>query len=514
MFTIDLALLYPYIMKYIFSIIYICVFISPLLLAQNLHDKNWIVSNISKKPVLLQWNNQTINISKLEKSDYTFSPVTVISNKLGQLRYSSNGCAIMDSNNKVLPKGDTINAGEIWNSYCRFGGSYPNRESALILPIPNDTSRYFVFHSKGLKEDIFNGFGWLSWPMRYLYYSEINTELNNGIGDVVKKNVLIVEDTLADPIYAVRHANGHDWWIVEPQLVMLGFQRLLLTSKGVQYVGAQNIKAFAGYVSTSKGQGNFSHNGKKLVIGDPVNGILIFDFDRCTGLFSPKYQTINIGYNKYVCTGVEFSPNNRFLYVALGDELWQYDLQAPDLMKSKILIDTYDGFAQPYQTGFFQSQLAPDNKIYIGATNSNYYMGIIHSPDSLGKACNFKQHDLKLPELYYVDLPNMPNYRLGASDVNCALPVSINDKADVTKLEISIFPNPSSGYVTITSKELPNSFCTWALFDAQGSYIFSQLLHNGKVSFNLPTHLPQGIYFWRVMDNNRNLQQGKLVILD
>jgi WD40 repeat protein len=316
------------------------------------------------------------------------------------------------------------------------------------------------------------------------------------------------------PVLAVRHANGQDWWIIEPQLISLGFQRVLLSSKGVQYVGVQNIKAFAAYEGTTKGQVNFSPDGRKLVMGDPYNGILIFDFDRCSGLFSSKYQKIDIGYNKYACTGVEFSPNNRFLYVALRNELWQYDLQAPDLIKSKILIDTYDGFAQPYQTAFFQCQLAPDDKIYIGSTNGNYYMSIIHSPDSLGKACNFKQHDLKLPEYYYVELPNMPNYRLGASDINCALPVSVNDKANATKLDISIFPNPTSGYITITSKELPNTFCTWALFDAQGRYVFSQLLHSEKLSLNLPPHLPKGIYFWRVVDNDRNLQQGKLVVLE
>jgi hypothetical protein len=499
--------------RYFFIIFYTC-YLASFINAQNLHDKNWIVVNFKVKPMLIQWDNKKMNISVIPKTAYGSDYFSVVSNKQGQLKYFANGCGIMGRDYNVLPKGDTINPGDIWTSYCMGGGGYPYNQNALILPMPGDTSRYFTFHSKALKEEIFNGTFWNSWPIRYLYYSEINSNLNNGIGDVVKKNVQILEDTLMSPIFATRHANGQDWWIIEPQLISLGFQRILLTSKGVQYVGVQNIKAFFAYETTSKGQANFSHDGKKLVMGDPYNGILLFDFDRCTGLFSQKYQKINIGYDKYVCTGLEFSPNNRFLYVALGDELWQYDLQAPDLIKSKILIDTYDGFAQPYQTGFFQSQLAPDNKIYIGATNSNYYMGIVHSPDSLGKACNFKQHDLKLPEFYRIGLPNMPNYRLGASDVNCALPVSINEKADIAKLDISVSPNPSSGYITIASKELPNTLCTWALFDAQGRYIFSQLLHNEKVSFNLPSHLPKGIYFWRVIDDGRNLQQGKLVILD
>lgn len=486
------------------------LFLGAIANGQNLHDSNWIVVNANEFPVVMQWTNNTLTMKVGKPTQYSGDYFSVVSNASGQLKFFANGCGIMGNNYKALPKGDTINPGEIWNSYCKYNGSYPYNENVLLLPMPNDTNKYVAFHNKAIKQDIFDT---IPWPIRYLYYSEIDARLNKGIGDVTQKNVLIKEDTLQDPIYAVRHANGKDWWVIAPQIITLGFQRLLLTDEGVRYVGEQNLRhSIFGY-STSKGQGNFSPDGTKLVMGDPYSGIYLLSFDRCTGLFNTLFRHIDIGYNQYSCVGVEFSPNSRFLYVSLGHELWQYDTWKEDLVASKILIDTFDGFKDPFYTRFFQQQLAPDNKIYIGSTNSNLYMGIIHQPDSLGKACGFKQHDLKLPDYYYIGIPNMPNYRLGASDPNCQLPLAVKDynKAD-SDVIFDIYPNPTAKSVYIRTTEIPQLHTYWELYDTKGTYLFSQLLHEQQVLVNFPMILPNGIYYWKIKNKNSCIQTGKIII--
>jgi hypothetical protein len=492
------------------QIIYYFIFIVFYAKAQNQHDKNWVVQGGYGFVLRMTWEKDTMVTKFMPKNlSMLSSYFAVCSNKQGELRYYSNGCSIIGRDNKILPHGDTINPGIVWQSNCYVGNppGYPSRENVLILPMPDDTSRYFAFHTRSVNQDSFLRPD----PQTELLYSEINSQLNNGIGDVVKKNILIKSDTFHLGVYACRHANGKDWWIILPKLTSLGFHRILLTSKGVQYVGEQIIRKDITFVDHEihKGQGNFSHDGKKFAFGNAQSGIFIFDFNRCSGLFATKYDSISKGFFFHDYAGFEFSPNNRFLYLALKNEFWQCDLKNPDIVQRlKHIANNESG-----QKDFYQCQLAPDNRIYIGSTNRDYYMSVVHNPDSLGKACNFKPRDLKLISPYR-SLPNMPSYRLGAADPNCETSIATKDAIKGEVLDINIFPNPSSGYITITSKKLPNMLCTWALFDAQGRYIFSQLLHRENVSLNLPGYLPQGIYFWRVADGAKLLQSGKFVLLE
>jgi hypothetical protein len=492
-------------------IAYYFIFIVFAVQAQNQHDKNWVVKSGGNHALMMSWNNDTI-ISKLilQNPAILGSYLSVISNKQGELRYYSNGCSIMGRDNKILPHGDTINPGIVWLSNCKRVSGYPSRENVLLLPMPDDTSRYFAFHTRSVAQDSFM----FPDPQTELFYSEINSQLNDGIGDVVKKNILIKSDTFHLGIYTCRHANGKDWWIILPKLTSLGFHRILLSSKGVQYVGEQIIKKDITFIDDriNRGQGNFSHDGKKFAFGNAQSGIFILDFDRCSGLFATKYDRISKGFffSSELYTGLEFSPNNRFLYLALGNDFWQCDLKNPDIVQRlKYIGDNPKSSSE----GFYQCQLAPDNKIYIGSINKNSYLSIIHNPDSLGEACNFKPHFLKL-KVSYESLPNMPSYRLGASDPNCKTSIATNDVAKRELLEINVFPNPTSGYINITSEELPNMLYTFALFDTQGKQVFLQQLQNGKTSLELPPHLPQGIYFWYVLDGVKQLQQGKLLLLE
>jgi len=122
------------------------------------------------------------------------------------------------------------------------------------------------------------------------------------------------------------------------------------------------------------GQAVYSNDGKyycsltSKIIG--LTDLYIFNFDRTTGLLSNQLSEILL--DTCFTPGVAISPNNRFLYLSLLDNIYQYDLQASDVLASKTLVATYDGYTSPKTISGFEFwctfgplALGPDGRIYI-----------------------------------------------------------------------------------------------------------------------------------------------------
>ena len=72
----------------------------------------------------------------------------------------------------------------------------------VILPDPADDSLFYLF-SIGV-----------SFPYG-LKYSKIDLRGDNGLGEVVQKNVSLVDSMfIMDGLTAIKHGNGRDWWLV------------------------------------------------------------------------------------------------------------------------------------------------------------------------------------------------------------------------------------------------------------------------------------------------------------
>lgn len=95
------------------------------------------------------------------------------------------------------------------------------------------------------------------------------------------------------------------------------------------------------------------------------------------------------GYGPY---GIEFSPDSKRLYAANEgltnpnvSQVYQWNLaagSAQDIIDSKVAMGQMDNAGA--------LQLAPDGKIYLAQTGTNY-VGVINEPDSIGTACEFTQ---------------------------------------------------------------------------------------------------------------------------
>lgn len=496
-------------MKTIF-VTFCLFFISNHVFAQ--YDTNWIIGQDGE--ILMDFNDSIVEITlRPEVAFFTMTGTNIsISDSSGQLLFYSNGCDIRDITDEIMQNGDSINLGIVQDYYCETGFDSPMLQGGICLPLPESSNRYYLFN---LDLDIIAYDTTHALDPKRLYYHVIDMDMNNGLGAVVQKNSIAIEDSLSlasGQLQAVRHANGRDWWVIVPKTLSNCYYLLLLTPNGIE-LSKLECAGEAWERRDAVGQAVFSPDGSKFARINPWNGLHIFDFDRCEGVLSNPI-VISFPEDTFSAAGVAISPNSRFLYTSLRTKLYQFDLYADDIAGSIILIDTLNIDSFPdFAAVFYLSQLAPDGKIYIAGISSHLYLHVINEPDILGTNCNFNQQGVLLPALNYVSVPNFPNYNLGAAKTECDSIVSIENTFPVIEGKMIIFPNPASEQITIRLTDPESETLTWRLFDALGREVGMEVLppYQEQASINV-RHLPIGIYFFHVERQGIIVASGKVVV--
>ncbi|MDX1912121.1 MAG: hypothetical protein SFV22_11570 [Saprospiraceae bacterium] len=493
-------------MKLTLTIFYILS--SSLLFCQAKYDHVWTIGSgkigispdsIPSGGVLMDFNATP---PALTLHNYNIRrPTAFISDKNGQLLAYTNGCAILNREHQIMANGDTLNPGVVYDEFCNPNGDYPLWQPCLFLPHPEHDSLFYLFH---LRAD-----DWLWNPMNLLY-SVIDATGDGGKGAVIAKNTSVLSDSiyLGNYVHATRHGNGRDWWIVSPRRIEYDMHVSLFSPEGVVYQGMQEFDLPKIDSTCCISQQGFSTDGSKY-FRNTFEGLTIYNFDRCTGLFSdPAYldwDSLPFGGG-----GMVTSPNNRFLYLSSGGELFQYDLWAPDLAASRLVVGTYDGTLAPFIANFFWMGRAPDGKIYMNSSYQTYVLHVIHHPDSLGMACHFEQHADTLPALNSIKFPNMVNYRLGPLDPPC----SVTTGEALPAASVRAYPNPANGQFTLEwGAALPGAKrLLW--YDATGRCIGEAGVEAGAASHTQSTrHWPPGLYFWSLRsEQGRNVAAGRVVV--
>lgn len=430
----------------------------------------------------------------------------------GQLLFYTNGIYIANANHELMGNGDNLNPGE-------YAGDHPDGyrvdQGAIVLPQPNHDSIYYLFH-----EAIDYPIEDISFHGTHFYYSTIDITQNDGLGAVIEKNQILVQDTLVlGKITATKHANGRDWWILILEYGTNLYYRFLLTPDGVEI---QEPQAIGENIPIGIGQAVFSPDGNTYIhcnisgtLNNSKNRFHIYDFDRCTGLLSnPQLIEFNPdGFNP-LAVGVAVSSNSRYAYWSMTRMVMQLDLYADDIEASLDTVAVYDGFTDIFSTTFFMAQLAPDDKIYINCTNTVRYLHVIHNPDEAGTACNFEQHGVMLPTYNLFSLPNFPNYRLGALEGSpCDTIVSNTSTIIPETNSFKLYPNPTQHQVQI---ELSTTFpknVPIEIMDVYGKVLGRDVLlaHQKELRLSL-RDLVAGIYFIRIKAPNGIILSQKLMI--
>jgi Secretion system C-terminal sorting domain len=497
-------------MKHIFSILLWATWVQ-LLISQNKYDYNW-VSSFSSGGNLLNFSGDSLNMEAIGPNiSRTSEALACMSGKTGDFLFYTNNCTIFNKKYAVMENGEGLNPGQIQAYWCNVNPwSNPQDNSVLILPRPGDDNRFDVFHWDYESFLIGSpGSGYNFGPLHF-YYTTVDMSQNNGLGKVIFKNNIIIEDTLNNcALQAVRHANGRDWWLLIPEFNGNCYYKVLFDPSGPNMMDKQCIGTNWGKYAT--GSAEFGVNGTRYVRCDGEYGLNVFDFDRCDGQLSNAVHVPIDSPGTYPLDCMSLSPSGRFAYHHYSKKIFQYDLEAVDIGASKILVATYDGFVSSGNaTDFYKSQLAPDGKIYICTSGPTYYWSVIEHPDSLGLACEVKQHSIQLPKKQYAAMPNFPNYRIGALSGPCdTISTGLSDMK-VSQKQLIVAPNPSTGDFDIILPE-GETLQKIELFDLAGKLVYTQIVDK----FNQkPTHyhLSNGFYLLKAIDKNEHHYINRIIV--
>ena len=404
-----------------------------------------------------------------------------ISDSSGSLLFYTNGMKIWNRLQQVMPNGSNLM------------GHSSSTESSIIVPQPNSQEYFYVFTTDASEDNFQNG----------LRYSVVDMCLDNSNGDVIPslKNILLT-DTVAEKLIAVRHSNGTDYWIVTHKFNSDAFYSFRLTSNGVvdtiiSHTGTTDPQGWGGQMIASP-------NGQKIAYAIPsaesFGKTLLLSFDASTGVVSNE-QTLSTGGREW---GVSFSPDNSKLYFSTAGfgQLFQYNLNEGDL---EAIIASKTFIISNGPDSWRHHQLGPDGKIYISRTMIKH-LSLIEFPDSLCPACNYIDSAIYLGgKNTSFGLPNfVANFSYSNTITQCHTGI---DQIGITELSINVYPSPANQAVQI---ELPkNLHFNLTIVDVTGKLVYSVEKTSNLLEVNCSTFC-SGLYFIKAT-NDKSCLTGKFV---
>ncbi len=319
-----------------------------------------------------------------------------ISDTNGDLLFYTNGQTVWNKNHQIMQNGTNL------------AGDINNTQTSIIIPKPNDNSRYYIFTTRENPS---------STPLvtSGLFFSEIEISTQNPLGIVVLKNSRLT-DNITERITAIHDAGTNSIKVIafgssklnEPKDTFFVFN---VTENGINRTP---IKSQSRVIVSSIGAMKISPNGEKIVMADyDGNFIYLYDFNIINSLVS--YDTAvnpNLIGSFLKPYGVEFSQDSKVLYFT-GNYLvnlsciYKYILNHP-IYDSKILI------ASSTEVNFGSLQLARNGKIYVSTfsntepVNSINKLSVINKPEEINDDnSDFENLSLGLsPNASFKGLPN------------------------------------------------------------------------------------------------------------
>ncbi len=351
----------------------------PLLLCAQGETSNWFFGNNAG----IRFNNDG-TVSAVPKSSInTFEGCASISDAQGNLLFYTDGVTVYDRSHEIMQNGKGLY------------GDPSSTQSGIIVPFPESTNRFYIFT---IDTSTFEGD-----PDYGLNYSIVDMTENSGLGAVTVKNVNLLKDCSEKISAVLRSCFDRSIWVTTlgsangAEGLLDTFYAFEVSPQGLNLKPVISTLTNFG-VEDPRGYMKFSANGLKMAVANSNDGLYLFDFDAQTGIVSNPAEIFISGVNK-IPYGVEFSPNNRFLYVHSSEGirpnstnfsyLLQFDLEAPNISNSQVILDERNIFRGALQLG-------RNGKIYrtlsINYNIGTPYLGVIHNPNEPGLAAGY-EHD-------------------------------------------------------------------------------------------------------------------------
>ncbi|MFD2585818.1 T9SS type B sorting domain-containing protein [Croceitalea marina] len=360
------------------------LFFFPLLLIAQGETSNWYFGNRAG----IQFQNDGTVIPLTDGQIDTFEGCASISDSFGDLLFYTDGITVYTKNHEVMPNGNGL-----------FGDP-SSTQSAIIVPKPQDPEKLYIFTvDTSIAEDD---------PNRGLNYSLVDMTLNNGNGEVVEKNVRLLDHCSEKITAVVKDCFEQSIWVMAfstengSEAAYNTYHAFEVNTSGVEKNSIRS--SFDIEIGDARGSMKFNADGSKLVSANSNDGLFLYDFDKEVGVVSNQLVLSINGDNPFPY-GVEFSPNQQFLYVHSSNNapasevgthtssLVQFDISQNDVEGSQIIIDE-----RPIFRGALQ--LGSDGRIYRTIAE-NYFrgtpsLGVIQNPDEKGTAANYLHNAITL----------------------------------------------------------------------------------------------------------------------
>jgi hypothetical protein len=459
----------------------------------------------------LDFNVHPTKVDSLYKKHPNDGQVGMICNTGGDFLLFSNGCLIATKSDSVIPNTQKMNAGIIHDGYCPpLGDGMVHPQSMIVLPFPNDTNSFAFFHSNmTITPDVY---------IDRLLLTKVDKSNAQRFQAVFVDSLLIKDYLEGAHLTACRHANGRDWWILQPQEGTNRYYTLFFGANRFK-IDTQSLGVASFRRENTSGQAVFSPDGTKYVRYNHRSDLRIFDFNRCTGqLSNPIHIPIQDAADSVGFAGCAISANSRYLYVISTDKIYQFDLNASNIALSKMTVLTYDGAESRggLRYTFAQGQLGADGKIYVSNTGGRDALHLIEAPDSAGLACRAVQRRYRLLESISYALPYFPNFRLGALRGSpCDTLTTTQEISNLGGYGMKFFPNPATDMLNIdvTMPDFDQANATIEIHDVLGNQVYHAPLspftsiHNVDVSF-----LANGVYLVSLQINGKMKTIRKVTI--
>ncbi len=393
---------------------------------------------------------------------------SICNKETGELLFYSDGENVYDKNFNIMPNGRGIISGRLWGQHT------------LIIPVPNERDKYYLFTALSLAERSENG----------LYYTVIDITLNGGLGDVVAetKNTLIFAEAI-EALTGTIHNNGTDFWLVTHERGTDRFVIFPISNEGVGEPSFYSYGPIYDLFPTSIRHGMIQISPDRTMLAFNMNisenrvgqrneasPLELYDFDASTGAISKRRV---LGEYPNVMT-VLFSPDNSKLYMGsynwesrseappLYGLLWQFDLSAGSLDE---IIQSQDsikwgfnplGILDTVPLPSFKLQLGPDGRLYNGA------MGIQQNENRVMQRVLFYLESPNAPlrntkpDFVYLDSPNNKNLRTDPYHFEQSFPnfmqyyfnglepkQPIITPEECRNIEILVYPNPTEDFIRL-----------------------------------------------------------------
>lgn len=304
-----------------------------------------------------------------------------VSDLNGDLLFYTNGETIWNKMHQVMDNGDNI------------GGDPNSSQGVMIVPLPNDSSIYYVFTSDPV-------YGDFSYDMKY---AVVDMRKDTARGEVIVKDVSLFTNS-TERITAFGLGQGITW-LVTHEFGNNQFRSYPLTPFGV---GAP-VTSAAGSVmrfdeeKTARAQMKYAAAGGVIALAyqdTNDNYVEIFEVDDGTGQVTGLAKIDIEEPAPSLAYGIEFSASLQRLYVSTngpgGSNLIQYDLDslyAPtaveDIEATKFVL----GSDPTLQYGALQT--GTDGIIYL-AVDGETSVGTINNPNSDDVAASFNDSGFDL----------------------------------------------------------------------------------------------------------------------